>query len=83
MTEVIVAALIGLMGSIISVVAVVVTSNRNAAEVDAKLDKAQAVQETKIEELTREVRQHNSFATKIPVIEERIKMLEDKIKDLK
>ena len=44
--------------------------------------KAQAVTDVKIEELTREVRKHNSFAEKIPVIEEQIKIANHRIDDL-
>ena len=52
-----------------SVIAVVLTNNKSNREVDAKLDKQQAVTDTKLEELTREVRLHNNFAERIPVIE--------------
>ena len=38
-------------------------------KLDAKLEKYQAVTDTKIEELTREVRRHNEFATRVPLIE--------------
>lgn len=38
--------------------------------------KAQAVTDTKLEELTREVREHNNFAKRVPVLEEKIKNLE-------
>lgn len=44
--------------------------------------KSQAVTSVKIEELTREVRKHNSFAEKIPVIEEQIKVANHRIDDL-
>lgn len=44
--------------------------------------RAQAVTDVKIEELTREVRKHNSFAEKIPVIEEQIKVANHRIDDL-
>ena len=44
--------------------------------------KSQAVTDGKIEELTREVRKHNSFAEKIPVIEEQIKVANHRIDDL-
>lgn len=45
-------------------------------------NKAQAVNETKIEELTREVREHNNFAKRMPVIEEQIKVINHRIDDL-
>lgn len=44
--------------------------------------KSQAITDVKIEELTREVRNHNSFAEKIPVIEEQIKVANHRIDDL-
>ena len=49
---------------------------------DAKLDKRQAVTETKLEELTREVREHNNFAQRVPVLEEQIKVANHRIEDL-
>ena len=42
----------------------------------------QAVMETKVEELTREVREHNGFARRMPVVEEQIKVINHRISDL-
>ena len=79
MSEAIIVAIItgglSLIGSIIS-------NNRTAQSMDAKLDKQQAVTETKLEELTREVRAHNNFAQRIPVLEEQIKVANHRIEDL-
>lgn len=44
--------------------------------------KTQAVLETKVEELTREVREHNNFARRMPVVEEQIKVINHRIQDL-
>lgn len=44
--------------------------------------KAQAVTDTKLEELTREVREHNNFAKRVPVLEEKMKVCEHRIADL-
>ena len=44
--------------------------------------KSQAVMETKVEELTREVREHNHFAKRMPVVEEQIKVINHRIEDL-
>lgn len=44
--------------------------------------KAQAVTDTKLEELTREVREHNNFARRVPVVEEQIKVINHRIQDL-
>ena len=51
-------------------------------KLDAKLEKHQAVTDVKIEELTREVRKHNNFAERVPVIEEQIKVVNHRIADL-
>lgn len=44
--------------------------------------KSQAVMETKLNELTREVREHNNFAKRMPVVEEQIKVINHRISDL-
>lgn len=44
--------------------------------------KSQAVTETKLEELTREVREHNGFARRMPVVEEQIKVMNHRVADL-
>lgn len=79
MSEAIIVAIItgglSLIGSIVS-------NNRTAQSMDVKLDKQQAVTETKLEELTREVRAHNNFAQRIPVMEEQIKVANHRIADL-
>jgi low affinity Fe/Cu permease len=45
-------------------------------------NKSQAVMETKVDELTREVREHNNFARRMPVVEEQIKVINHRIEDL-
>ena len=44
--------------------------------------KSQAVMETRMDELTREVREHNGFAKRMPVVEEQIKVINHRIEDL-
>ena len=66
----------------LSLIGVIVSNNYTAQSMDAKLDKQQAVTETKLEELTREVRAHNNFAQRIPVLEEQIKVVNHRIEDL-
>lgn len=44
--------------------------------------RSQAVMETKVDELTREVREHNNFAKRMPVVEEQIKVINHRIEDL-
>lgn len=66
----------------LSLIGVIVSNNRTAQSMDAKLDKQQVVTETKLEELTREVRTHNNFAQRIPVLEEQMKVANHRIADL-
>lgn len=79
MSEAIVVALI--TGGL-SLIGVFVSNNRTAQSMDTKLDKQQAVTETKLEELTREVRAHNNFAQRVPVLEEQMKVANHRIADL-
>ena len=76
-----------------SLIAVIVTNRANndkmmhqmelqQVNIKAELKQAQAVTDTKIEELTREVREHNNFAKRVPVIEEQIKVANHRIEDL-
>lgn len=44
--------------------------------------RAQAVTETRLEELTREVREHNNFARRMPVVEEQVKVINHRLDDL-
>lgn len=46
---------------------------------EAKLDRSQAVTDAKIDELTREVREHNNFARRVPILEERAKMADKRL----
>ena len=66
----------------LSLIGVIVSNNRTAQSMDAKLDKQQAVTETKLEELTLEVRAHNNFAQRVPVLEEQMKVANHRIADL-
>lgn len=79
MSEAIICALItgglALMGTVYA-------SKKNSDKMDAKLDKHLAVMETKVDELTREVREHNGFARRMPVVEEQIKVINHRIEDL-
>ena len=79
MTETILVALI--TGGL-SLLVVIITSNKTTRDVEVKLDKQQAVTETRLEELTREVREHNNFARRVPVLEEQIKVVNHRIADL-
>ncbi len=66
----------------LSLVGVVVTCLATAKKTEKATAVAQAVTETKIDELTREVRAHNNFAQRMPVVEEQIRVINHRISDL-
>lgn len=78
MQEILVSIITGGL-ALVGVVITNVAGNRRAEE---KLRIAQAVTDAKIEELTREVRKHNGFAEKMPVMQEQIKVINHRIADL-
>ena len=64
------------------IIVALITGGITLAGVLLSNQKAQAVTDTKLEELTREVREHNGFAQKIPVMQEQIKVINHRIEDL-
>ena len=64
------------------IIVALITGGVTLAGVLISNQKSQAVTETKIEELTREVREHNNFARRVPVVEEQIKVINHRISDL-
>ena len=88
---------IGFAGTLVtaigSLIAVILTNRANndkmmhqmelqQQRIKSELEKAQAVTDTKIDELTREVREHNNFARRMPVLEEKIEVANHRIEDL-
>lgn len=65
-----------------SIAAVVITSAASSRKLQQQLEVSQAVTNTKLEALTSEVRAHNDFARRIPVIEEKIAVANHRIEDL-
>ena len=76
------AVIVAIITGGLSLIGVIVSNNHTAQSMDAKLDKQQAIMDTKLEELTREVRMHNNFAQRVPVMEEQIKVVNHRIADL-
>ena len=76
------AILVALITGGLSLVGVVVTCLATARKAEKASAVAQAVTETKIDALTREVRLHNGFAERIPVMQEQIKVINHRIDDL-
>ena len=76
-------AIIGsVITGVLALVGVVITVLAGNSKTDKAIQTNQAVTDTKLEELTREVREHNNFARRVPVIEEQIEVINHRIEDL-
>lgn len=78
MKDIIVALITGGMALVGVIVSNQVTAQRTASDIRT----AQAVTDTKIEDLTREVREHNGFAKRMPVVEEQITIINSRVHEL-
>lgn len=76
------AIVVALITGGLSLAGVVFTCVTTAKKNEAAMKVSQAVTETKLEELTREVRLHNNFAQRMPVVEEQIKVINHRLSDL-
>ncbi len=76
------AIIVALITGGLSLAGVIVSGLMTAKKNENALKISQAVTDTKIEELTREVREHNGFAKRMPVVEEQIKIINHRISDL-
>lgn len=63
----------------LALIGVIITNIMSSRKMEQKLEKAQAITDCKLEELTREVRDHNNFARRMPVVEEQIRGIHEKI----
>ena len=66
----------------VTLIGTIITVLMSANKTNEKLNISQAVTDTKIDELTREVREHNEFAKRMPVLEEQIKVINHRLSDL-
>lgn len=74
--------LASVLGSLIGLVGVIVTNSRANEKMLMTMQTSQAVTDEKIENLTREVREHNNFAKRVPVLEEQVKGLDRRLSGL-
>lgn len=79
MTEAITVAFVT---GIISLIGTIITVLATSKKTEEQMKIAQAVTDTKLEQLTAEVKKHNDFANRVPVIEEQIKVANHRIEDL-
>lgn len=66
----------------LSLIGIIITNIMSNKKIEHHLETSQAVTDCKIEELTREVRAHNNFAQRMPVVEEQIKVINHRLNDL-
>lgn len=79
MAEIIIALITG----VCSILGVIVTTSASNRKLQHQLEVNQAVVNTKIENLTEEVRKHNNFTVRVPILEEQVATLQEEIKELK
>ena len=65
-----------------SIIVALITGSMTLIGVLIASNKQQAVTDTKLDELTREVREHNDFASRVPILEEQMKVVNHRISDL-
>lgn len=82
MNEIISGIIVALITGGLSLIGVIITNMQSNKKIEVQLDKQQAITDTKLENLTREVRMHNEFAQRVPVIEEQVKVANHRIEDL-
>lgn len=77
--EVWVAILVAVISGIFSLIGVVITNNHSNNKIQNEMKTSQAVTNEQIKELTREVRMHNDFAIRIPVLEEKFERVNSRL----
>lgn len=76
------AIVVALITGGLSLIGVIITNLAGQRRTEQRMVTAQAVTDTKLEELTREVRAHNNFAQRVPVLEEQMRVANHRITDL-
>ena len=74
--------IVGMLAALASIIAAILTARATQNKVQNELHEQNAVQNVKIDHLTEEVRRHNDFAQRIPVLEEKVKVANNRISDL-
>lgn len=78
----IISAVASVMVGLLTLMGVIITNGRANRDIERKIAVAQAVTDTKLAELTREVREHNRLANRVPVMEEQMRAVNHKIADI-
>lgn len=74
--------IVSIVSAAATISGVIISTRASNREIEHKLETQQAVFETKLDNLSSEVREHNNFARRMPVVEEQIKVINHRIGDL-
>ena len=74
--------IVSLVSGAVAVICCLISSFIASSKAISYIEKTQAVTDTKLEELTREVRRHNNFAERMPVVEEQVKAINHRLNNL-
>ncbi len=78
----VISAVASITVGLLTLMGVVITNGKANRDIEQKIAVAQAVTDTKLAELTREVREHNKLAIRMPVVEEQMKAVYHRIEDI-
>ena len=73
---------VSIVTGVCSIIGVILAASASSSKLQKQLEVSQAVMNTKLESLTNEVRAHNEFARRMPVVEEQIKVINHRLEDL-
>lgn len=74
--------IISVISGVVAIVTVVINTKASSREMTHKLETTQAVTDAKLDNLIAEVREHNNYARRMPVVEEQIKVINHRLSDL-
>ncbi|MBR6551477.1 MAG: hypothetical protein IKT89_01420 [Clostridia bacterium] len=74
--------IIAIISALVAIISCFMSSFIGSSKAVSYVEKTQAVLDIKLEELTREVREHNNFAKRVPVVEEQVKIINHRINSL-
>lgn len=81
-TVALIAAGSSLLVGMMSLIGIIITNSKSNNKIRTQIEVSQAVTRSELNELTREVREHNNFARRVPILEEQMKVVNHRIKDL-
>jgi len=74
--------IISIISGLVAIVTVIINTRAANREMTHRLETVQAVTDTKLDNLIAEVREHNNYARRMPVVEEQIKVINHRLDDL-